>query len=171
MSITASGRYCPAGRIVTASRRAFHTAVAPAITCLAPAPSPAKGTAPGIGRCPSACVSTVGLGGEYFNQDTKPYSTKKRDFVPLLIFLCVWTVVLCDRPSVPPYAQISGDRRTVGSVIRYSCIGKRSIIGNTTRMCQLEGQWSGSPPHCSGTRRHSLRCIRMTHVVKKKKKT
>ncbi|XP_023131571.2 CUB and sushi domain-containing protein 1 [Amphiprion ocellaris] len=59
-------------------------------------------------------------------------------------------LVLCDRPSMPPYAQISGDRRTVGSVIRYSCIGQRTIIGNTTRMCQLDGQWSGSPPHCSG---------------------
>uniref|UniRef100_A0AAX7V0K9 CUB and Sushi multiple domains 2 n=1 Tax=Astatotilapia calliptera TaxID=8154 RepID=A0AAX7V0K9_ASTCA len=59
-------------------------------------------------------------------------------------------LVLCDRPSVPPYTQLSGDRRTVGSVIRYSCIGQRSIIGNTTRMCQLDGQWSGSPPHCSG---------------------
>uniref|UniRef100_A0AAQ4RB48 CUB and Sushi multiple domains 2 n=1 Tax=Gasterosteus aculeatus aculeatus TaxID=481459 RepID=A0AAQ4RB48_GASAC len=59
-------------------------------------------------------------------------------------------MVLCDRPSMPPYAQISGDRRTVGSVIRYSCIGQRTIVGNTTRMCQLDGQWSGSPPHCSG---------------------
>lgn len=68
-----------------------------------------------------------------------------------LLSLCSdWTVVLCDRPSMPPYAQISGDRRTVGSVIRYSCIGQRAIIGNTTRMCQLDGQWSGSPPHCSG---------------------
>uniref|UniRef100_A0A667WX46 CUB and Sushi multiple domains 2 n=1 Tax=Myripristis murdjan TaxID=586833 RepID=A0A667WX46_9TELE len=59
-------------------------------------------------------------------------------------------LVLCDRPSMPPYAQISGDRRTVGSVIRFSCIGQRTIIGNTTRMCQLDGQWSGSLPHCSG---------------------
>uniref|UniRef100_A0A8C1UN29 CUB and Sushi multiple domains 2 n=1 Tax=Cyprinus carpio TaxID=7962 RepID=A0A8C1UN29_CYPCA len=59
-------------------------------------------------------------------------------------------LVLCDRPSMPPYAQISGDRRTVGSVIRFSCIGQRSVVGNTTRMCQLDGQWSGSLPHCSG---------------------
>ncbi|KAM3842919.1 CUB and sushi domain-containing protein 1-like, partial [Diretmus argenteus] len=59
-------------------------------------------------------------------------------------------LVLCDHPSMPPYAQISGDRRTVGSVIRFSCIGQRTIIGNTTRMCQLDGQWSGSLPHCSG---------------------
>uniref|UniRef100_A0A8C6L3G6 CUB and Sushi multiple domains 2 n=1 Tax=Nothobranchius furzeri TaxID=105023 RepID=A0A8C6L3G6_NOTFU len=61
--------------------------------------------------------------------------------------------VLCDRPTVPPYAQISGDRRSVGSVIRYSCTDQRTIIGNTTRMCQLDGQWSGSPPHCSGESR------------------
>uniref|UniRef100_A0AAZ3Q759 CUB and Sushi multiple domains 2 n=1 Tax=Oncorhynchus tshawytscha TaxID=74940 RepID=A0AAZ3Q759_ONCTS len=59
-------------------------------------------------------------------------------------------LVLCDRPSMPPYAQISGDRRTVGSVIRFSCIGQRTVIGNTTRTCQLGGQWSGSLPHCSG---------------------
>lgn len=70
-------------------------------------------------------------------------------------FCSDWTVVLCDRPSMPPYAQISGDRRTVGSVIRYSCIGQRTIIGNTTRMCQLDGQWSGSPPHCSGTENYT----------------
>uniref|UniRef100_A0A8C7XQX3 CUB and Sushi multiple domains 2 n=1 Tax=Oryzias sinensis TaxID=183150 RepID=A0A8C7XQX3_9TELE len=57
-------------------------------------------------------------------------------------------LMLCDHPSVPPYAKISGDRRTVGSVIRYSCMGQRTVIGNTTRMCQLDGQWSGSPPHC-----------------------
>ncbi|XP_023815635.1 CUB and sushi domain-containing protein 2 isoform X1 [Oryzias latipes] len=59
-------------------------------------------------------------------------------------------LMLCDHPSVSPYAKISGDRRTVGSVIRYSCMGQRTVIGNTTRMCQLDGQWSGSPPHCSG---------------------
>ncbi|XP_055074905.1 CUB and sushi domain-containing protein 2 [Misgurnus anguillicaudatus] len=59
-------------------------------------------------------------------------------------------LVLCDRPSLPPYVQISGDRHTVGSVIRFSCMGQRTIVGNTTRMCQLDGQWSGSLPHCSG---------------------
>lgn len=88
----------------------------------------------------------------------------------MLIYLFVWTVVLCDRPSVPPYAQISGDRRTVGSVIRYSCIGKRSVIGNTTRMCQLDSQWSGSPPHCSGTETRSQRCSRTMRAIKKERK-
>uniref|UniRef100_A0AAQ4QYC2 CUB and Sushi multiple domains 2 n=1 Tax=Gasterosteus aculeatus aculeatus TaxID=481459 RepID=A0AAQ4QYC2_GASAC len=71
-------------------------------------------------------------------------------------------LVLCDRPSMPPYAQISGDRRTVGSVIRYSCIGQRTIVGNTTRMCQLDGQWSGSPPHCSADRRTACGQLNVT---------
>ena len=72
---------------------------------------------------------------------------------PLWCVLSPWIVVLCDRPSVPPYAQISGDRRTVGAVIRFSCIGQRIVVGNTTRMCQLDGHWSGSLPHCSGKKK------------------
>ncbi|XP_058853305.1 CUB and sushi domain-containing protein 2-like [Acipenser ruthenus] len=59
-------------------------------------------------------------------------------------------LVSCGHPSVPPNAQLEGDRFTVGSVIRYSCVGRRVLIGNSTRMCQLDGRWSGSLPHCSG---------------------
>uniref|UniRef100_A0A452HNP9 Uncharacterized protein n=1 Tax=Gopherus agassizii TaxID=38772 RepID=A0A452HNP9_9SAUR len=59
-------------------------------------------------------------------------------------------LVSCGHPGSPPHSQISGDRYTVGSVIRYSCLEKRSLIGNSTRMCQLDGHWSGSLPHCSG---------------------
>ncbi|XP_051775015.1 CUB and sushi domain-containing protein 1 [Erpetoichthys calabaricus] len=59
-------------------------------------------------------------------------------------------LVSCGHPSVPPNGQISGDRFTVGSVVRYSCLSRRSLIGNSTRMCQLDGHWSGSLPHCSG---------------------
>ncbi|XP_048355110.1 CUB and sushi domain-containing protein 1-like isoform X3 [Sphaerodactylus townsendi] len=59
-------------------------------------------------------------------------------------------LVSCGHPGSPPYAQISGDAYTVGSVVRYSCLERRSLIGNSTRMCQLDGRWSGSLPHCSG---------------------
>lgn len=147
---TASGRYCPVGRIATASRPPCRTAVTPDTTCWVPAPSPVRGTVPGTARCPSACVSTSAVGCWW--HCVVPLFI----CLPFLSSLCPdRTVVLCDRPSMPPYAQISGDRRTVGSVIRYSCIGQRTIVGNTTRMCQLDGQWSGSPPHCSGTENYT----------------
>ncbi|XP_062818489.1 CUB and sushi domain-containing protein 2 isoform X3 [Anolis carolinensis] len=65
--------------------------------------------------------------------------------------LPVCHLVSCGHPGSPPHAQISGDVYTVGSVVRYSCLQGRSLIGNSTRMCQLDGRWSGSLPHCSGS--------------------
>uniref|UniRef100_A0A803VYI3 CUB and Sushi multiple domains 2 n=1 Tax=Ficedula albicollis TaxID=59894 RepID=A0A803VYI3_FICAL len=59
-------------------------------------------------------------------------------------------LVSCGHPGSPPHAQVSGDKHTVGSVVRYSCLGRRTLVGNATRMCQLDGRWSGSLPHCSG---------------------
>ncbi|KAH0631151.1 hypothetical protein JD844_005313 [Phrynosoma platyrhinos] len=65
--------------------------------------------------------------------------------------LPVCHLVSCGHPGSPPHAQISGDVYTVGSVVRYSCLEGRGLIGNSTRMCQLDGRWSGSLPHCSGS--------------------
>ncbi|KAM6428143.1 CUB and sushi domain-containing protein 2 isoform 2-T3 [Liasis olivaceus] len=65
--------------------------------------------------------------------------------------LPVCHLVSCGHPGSPPYAQILGDVHTVGAVVRYSCQEGRSLIGNSTRMCQLDGRWSGSLPHCSGS--------------------
>ncbi|XP_038307699.1 CUB and sushi domain-containing protein 2 isoform X5 [Canis lupus familiaris] len=60
-------------------------------------------------------------------------------------------LVSCGHPGSPPHAQMSGDSYTVGAVVRYSCTGKRTLIGNATRMCGLDGHWTGTLPHCSGT--------------------
>lgn len=115
MSITASGRYCPAGRIVTASRRPFHTAVTLAITCLAPAPSPARGTVPGTGPCPSACVSTAGFGRQccilissFSCQEKKKKIGKLFDTTKLTLFLEVTLFrVTFKRQSFYPGANLS----------------------------------------------------------------
>ncbi|XP_072269338.1 CUB and sushi domain-containing protein 3 [Pyxicephalus adspersus] len=56
----------------------------------------------------------------------------------------------CGHPGVPPNAIISGEKFTFGSIVHYSCTGRRTLIGHSTRTCQLNGQWSGSLPHCSG---------------------
>lgn len=62
MSRIALDRCCPAGHIATASRLLWCIDVIPATTCLAPAPSPVRGMEHGIAPCPSACVSTSGIG-------------------------------------------------------------------------------------------------------------
>ncbi|ETE68909.1 CUB and sushi domain-containing protein 2, partial [Ophiophagus hannah] len=65
--------------------------------------------------------------------------------------LPVCHLVSCGHPGSPPYAQILGDVHTVGAVVRYKCQEGRDLIGNSTRTCQLDGRWSGSLPHCSGS--------------------
>jgi len=59
-------------------------------------------------------------------------------------------VIDCGHPGVPPNAVLSGDKYTFGSTVHYTCTGRRSLLGQSSRTCQLNGQWSGSLPHCSG---------------------
>uniref|UniRef100_A0A7N4PW30 CUB and Sushi multiple domains 3 n=1 Tax=Sarcophilus harrisii TaxID=9305 RepID=A0A7N4PW30_SARHA len=56
----------------------------------------------------------------------------------------------CGQPGVPPNAILSGEKYTFGSTVHYSCTGKRTLLGQSARTCQLSGHWSGSQPHCSG---------------------
>ncbi|KAB0365770.1 hypothetical protein FD754_009926 [Muntiacus muntjak] len=56
----------------------------------------------------------------------------------------------CGHPGVPPNAVLSGEKYTFGSTVHYSCAGKRTLLGQSSRTCQLNGHWSGSQPHCSG---------------------
>ncbi|XP_076868457.1 CUB and sushi domain-containing protein 3 isoform X4 [Brachyhypopomus gauderio] len=58
--------------------------------------------------------------------------------------------VECGHPGVPPHAVFTGDKFTFGATVRYACTGGRELIGDSSRNCQLNGQWSGSVPHCSG---------------------
>ncbi|XP_053315605.1 CUB and sushi domain-containing protein 1 [Spea bombifrons] len=58
--------------------------------------------------------------------------------------------VSCGHPGVPANALLSGDKFTFGTKVYYTCTGMHTLIGNATRVCQEDGQWSGTLPHCSG---------------------
>uniref|UniRef100_A0A672SDS5 CUB and sushi domain-containing protein 3-like n=1 Tax=Sinocyclocheilus grahami TaxID=75366 RepID=A0A672SDS5_SINGR len=66
---------------------------------------------------------------------------------------CLGTSVDCGHPGSPPHAVVMGDKFTFGSTVHYRCLEDRALIGESTRTCQLNGQWSGSQPHCSGDKR------------------
>ncbi|KAK1340237.1 hypothetical protein QTO34_018803 [Cnephaeus nilssonii] len=60
-----------------------------------------------------------------------------------------WCPVAIQAPHLMP--RCPEDNYTVGAVVHYSCTGKRTLVGNATRVCGLDGHWTGSLPHCSGT--------------------
>ncbi|KAB0392570.1 hypothetical protein E2I00_016586, partial [Balaenoptera physalus] len=51
---------------------------------------------------------------------------------------------------VPANAVLTGDLFTSGAVVHYSCQGRRSLVGNSSRTCQEDSHWSGALPHCTG---------------------
>uniref|UniRef100_A0A1A8B6K6 CUB and Sushi multiple domains 3 n=1 Tax=Nothobranchius furzeri TaxID=105023 RepID=A0A1A8B6K6_NOTFU len=56
----------------------------------------------------------------------------------------------CGHPGTPPNAAMMGEKFTFGATVRYSCLGDRLLIGDSSLTCQLNGHWTGPLPHCSG---------------------
>ena len=65
-------------------------------------------------------------------------------------------VVQCGNLSSPVNGQVSVDSNTFGSQANYSCSEGYVLNGNSIRMCQSDGQWSGSEPTCEG---QNLLCV------------
>ena len=61
-----------------------------------------------------------------------------------------FTAILCANLSSPVNGTVSLDANTVGSQANYSCSEGYTLNGTTTRVCQADGQWSGSEPICEG---------------------
>ena len=58
-------------------------------------------------------------------------------------------VVDCNSLANPGNGTVSATTTTFGSVASYSCSGSRYLlVGNATRMCQANGEWSGGVPAC-----------------------
>ena len=41
---------------------------------------------------------------------------------------------------------------TIGSTVEYSCASSYDLIGNSTRVCLPDGNWTGTPPFCKSMR-------------------
>lgn len=65
-------------------------------------------------------------------------------------FLRFPSAISCGHPGVPANAVVTGEVFTFGAEVRYSCQGARSLVGNSTRVCQEDSHWSGALPHCAG---------------------
>lgn len=61
-----------------------------------------------------------------------------------------YTAQLCGRLEPPQNGRVDIDGSTPGSTATYSCLSGFSLIGQSSRSCQLNGVWSGSAPFCQG---------------------
>ena len=56
--------------------------------------------------------------------------------------------VECDDLGAPFKGQVVLGGRSPGSKATYSCSPGYQLVGSSTRICQNNGQWSGSTPFC-----------------------
>lgn len=56
----------------------------------------------------------------------------------------------CGDPGTPAQAKREGQSFIFKSEVFYSCSAPYVLVGSSTRVCQAEGTWSGSPPRCIG---------------------
>ena len=74
------------------------------------------------------------------------YSWTSADMITLIIFL--FLAVSCDPLDDPTNGQVSFGATTFQSRANYSCNAGYILMGNMTRSCQADGEWSDTDPSC-----------------------
>ena len=74
------------------------------------------------------------------------YSWTSEDMITLIIFL--FLAVSCDPLDDPTNGQVSFGATTFQSRANYSCNAGYILMGNMTRSCQADGEWSDTDPSC-----------------------
>uniref|UniRef100_A0A8C1SG25 CUB and Sushi multiple domains 3 n=1 Tax=Cyprinus carpio TaxID=7962 RepID=A0A8C1SG25_CYPCA len=54
----------------------------------------------------------------------------------------------CGDPGIPAFGSREGRSFIYQSEVSFSCMAPYIPVGSTTRICQADGTWSGSQPHC-----------------------
>ena len=77
-------------------------------------------------------------------------------YVHVLFIICISTYTGTPKPECPylpnpengTVSIIPGGKPSVGSTANYECDPGCTLIGNRTRICQINGRWSGKAPIC-----------------------
>ena len=78
------------------------------------------------------------------------YKSRECDSLSEIMYDFSSAAVQCGNLSSPINGQVSTDGNTFGLQANYSCSEGYVLNGNSTRMCQSDGQWSGSEATCEG---------------------
>ncbi len=70
-----------------------------------------------------------------------------------LCALLLFVVIECNRLQDVLNGRVLLSGTTVGSTATYNCDKGFVLIGDSTRVCQRGGDWSGKEPFCEGSYR------------------
>ncbi len=71
----------------------------------------------------------------------------------------------CGRLSDPTNGDVSFTSISVNSKATYSCNNGFILVGQTTRICQSNGEWSGIAPVCKSKTEHMYQVFRKMYML------
>ena len=87
-------------------------------------------------------------------------------------YLSLGMIPCMDLNDVPTNGYISYsdgtvNSRTAGTVATYSCDTGYLLVGDTTRVCQVDGTWDSTSPICERkpSLLHPIKCISFVHAL------
>ena len=73
----------------------------------------------------------------------------------------------CGRLSGPTNGDVSFTSTSVNSKATYSCNNGFLLVGQTTRVCQSNGEWSGIAPACKSKTEHMYQVFRKMYMYER----
>ena len=59
-------------------------------------------------------------------------------------------VITCPRLQYPVNGSISTGNNTCNATVKFTCDNCYVLVGRVNLTCQINGQWDGNPPLCTG---------------------
>ena len=92
----------------------------------------------------------------YCSLRLSPWSWNSCSSIFLTIKYCLFYIVLSTAVDCGPLCNLTNGQvshtagTTFGQTATYSCNTGYNLVGDNTRTCQADGEWSGSAPTCQG---------------------
>ena len=80
---------------------------------------------------------------------------------------CLCSDIRCPTLQDPTDGSVQYSSVNIGTVAEYSCSEglKLKLVGESIRVCQSDGSWSGEMPHCQeGNSSHDIYCVCLVNV-------
>ena len=74
-----------------------------------------------------------------------------------LSFFCLASTTRCDDPGTPSNGRRSITNLNVGGQVEYGCNSGFSLVGDRTRTCKSDGDWTGNLPTCQRKKKSIMR--------------
>ena len=76
------------------------------------------------------------------------YDRKK--IIPIReLHMIICLAVDCGNVDQPSFGDVNAPETTFQAIATYSCISGYSLVGDSKRTCQANGNWSGQIPKCN----------------------